>query len=203
MARGPSPARFPPSRGPRPWRVRGAVAGEALAFSAGGRFGVPADRAGKVCVRDAASGRTAVTWTHPSRVVGLACSARGEHVAVLGADGGLAQRRLATGRSPVRSAASDTSILAGRLAHVSFGQAGVVVVSGGSGSEIRVWNAAHSRAFRGATAPVSSLALTLGGALVAAGATDGAVRCWSVATGALVGAATEPASVVALAISAD
>ena len=101
------------------------MAQEALAFSADARFLVTADRAGKVCVRDAASGRTAATWTHPSRVVGLACSARGEHVAVLGANGGLAQRRLATGRSPLRNPAATSSTLADRLALVSFGPAGV------------------------------------------------------------------------------
>jgi hypothetical protein len=202
-ARGPSPARRSPSPAPHSWKVRRALAQDALAFSADGQFVVTADRAGKVCVRDAASGRTVATWTHPSRVVGLAWSATSDHVAVLGADGGLAQRRHAPGRSPPRSPASVTSTLAGRLAQLSFGPAGVAVVSGGSGSEIHVWDTAHTRPIRGVTAPLSSLALTLDGALVAAGATDGAVRCWSVATGALVGAATEPASVVALAISAD
>ncbi|HLZ28079.1 MAG TPA: hypothetical protein VKV73_12245 [Chloroflexota bacterium] len=203
IAPGPSPARRPLSAAPRSWKVRRKAAQEALAFSADGRFVVTADRAGKVCVRETASGRTAATWTHPSRVVGLACSARGEHVAVLGADGGLAQRRLASGSSAVRSPATLTSTLADRLALVSSGPAGVVVASGGSGSDIRVWDAAHIRRFRGGLAPVSSLALTLDGTLVAAGAADGGVRCWSVATGALVGAATEPAPVVALAISAD
>jgi WD40 repeat protein len=204
----PRPARRSPSTaGPRYWKVRRAVAQEALAFSADGRFLVTADRGGKVCVRDVASGRTCGTWKQPARVVALACSASGDQVAVLGADGGLVRRRLAPNGSLLPDSAAGgppkISMPIVRFAHMSFGLAGVVVASSGGGPEIRVWDAARVRELGRCTAAVCSLAMTVDGGLVAAGGVDGSVRCWSVATGALVGAATQAAPVVALAISPD